>query len=687
MALPLDRTAPIALREWTNSSQYTLPLGVILILAIMILPIPPVFLDFLLSVSITLSITILLVGFFVRKSIDFSAFPTILLIATLYRLSLNVASTRLILLQGDQGPQAAGKVIASFGQFVVGGEYAVGLVVFIILVVINFVVITKGAGRIAEVAARFTLDAMPGKQMSIDADLNAGLIDEAQARARRARIAQEADFYGAMDGASKFVRGDAVAGILITGVNIIGGLAIGVLSKGMPIQEAARTYTLLTVGDGLVCQIPALLVSTAAGIIVTRANDEGDFAKTVSTQLLGNPTVLYMAGGILLLLAMVPGLPHFSFLVLSGLTGLLGFQSSRSEAKKIPVSPPEDLEPDVPVRIEPVDLVAVDVGYQLVPLVDESQGGSLLKRIRTLRKQLAKELGFVVAPIHIKDNLQLGQSEYRVYIKENEVAKGEIQPGTCLAINPGTAQKGLEGIPVDEPVFGLSAICIPEQEREKAQMMGYTVVDASTVVVTHLSEVIRRHAHELLTRQDVHNLLQDFAKEQPKVVEELTPNVLPLGVVHRVLQNLLEERVSIRNLLTVLETLGDHAAATRDPDVLTEYVRQALARQISREHRGEDGTLAAFVLDPQTEEKISQSLVTTSHGSIAALEPKEIQKLVAQVKKSLEGAAKKGQVPVLLTSPELRRHVRRLMSRFLPNVPVLSYNEIAPDTRMTAINR
>jgi len=687
MALPLDRTAPIALREWTNSSQYALPLGVIVILGIMILPIPPVFLDFLLSVSITLSITILLVGFFVRKSIDFSAFPTVLLIATLYRLSLNVASTRLILLKGDQGPQAAGKVIASFGQFVVGGEYAVGLVIFIILVVINFVVITKGAGRIAEVAARFTLDAMPGKQMSIDADLNAGLIDEAEARARRARIAQEADFYGAMDGASKFVRGDAVAGILITCVNIIGGLAIGVLSKGMPIQEAARTYTLLTVGDGLVCQIPALMVSTAAGIIVSRANDEGDFAKTVSTQLLGNPTVLYMAGGILLLLAMVPGLPHFSFLVLGGLTGLLGFQSSRSEAKKIPESPPEDLEPDVPVRIEPVDLVAVDVGYQLVPLVDESQGGSLLKRIRTLRKQLAKELGFVVAPIHIKDNLQLGQSEYRVYIKECEVAKGEIQPGTCLAINPGTAQKGLEGIPVDEPVFGLSAICIPEQEREKAQMMGYTVVDASTVVVTHLSEVIRRHAHELLTRQDVHNLLQDFAKEQPKVVEELTPNVLPLGVVHRVLQNLLEERVSIRNLLTVLETLGDHAAATRDPDVLTEYVRQGLARQISREHRGEDGTLAAFVLDPQTEEKISQSLVTTSHGSIAALEPKEIQKLVAQVKKSLEGAAKKGQVPVLLTSPELRRHVRRLMSRFLPNVPVLSYNEIAPDTRMTAINR
>ena len=687
MAQPLDRTVPMALRDWTNSSQYSLPLGVILILGIMILPIPPILMDFLLSLSITLSITILLVGFFVRKSLDFSAFPSILLVATLYRLSLNVASTRLILLRGDQGPQAAGKVIASFGQFVVGGEYAVGLVIFIILVVINFVVITKGAGRIAEVAARFTLDAMPGKQMSIDADLNAGLIDEAEARARRQRIAQEADFYGAMDGASKFVRGDAVAGILITGVNIIGGLAIGVLSKGMPIEEAARVYTLLTVGDGLVAQIPALLVSTAAGIVVSRANDEGDFAKTVSTQLLGNPTVLYLAACILLVLAMVPGLPHLSFFVLSGLTTLVAYRSSRSEGKKVPESPPQDLETEAPVQIEPVDLVAVDVGYQLVPLVDESQGGSLLKRIRTLRKQLAKELGFVVAPIHIKDNLQLGQSEYRVYIKEGEVGKGEIQPGTCLAINPGTAQKGLEGTQMEEPVFGLSAICIPEQEREKAQMMGYTVVDAATVVVTHLSEVIRRHAHELLTRQDVHALLQDFAKENPKVVEELTPTQLSLGVVHRVLQNLLEERVSIRDLLTILETLGDHAAATRDPDVLTEFVRQALARQISREHKAEDGTLAAIVLDPQTEEKISQSVVTTSQGSVAALEPKEVQKLVAQVKKALEGAAKKGQVPVLLTSPELRRHVRRLMGRFVPNVPVLSYNEIAPDTRLTAINR
>ncbi|MEW6441388.1 MAG: flagellar biosynthesis protein FlhA [bacterium] len=687
MASAAHSELPVQASQWAKGYPYALPLGVFLILGIMILPLPPMLLDLFLSISITLSIAILLVAFFVRRSLEFSAFPSVLLVATLYRLALNVASTRLVLLHGDQGPLAAGKVIGSFGQFVVGGEYAVGLVIFLILVVINYVVITKGAGRIAEVAARFTLDAMPGKQMSIDADMNAGLIGEAEARDRRAKIAQEADFYGAMDGASKFVRGDAVAGIIITAVNILGGLAIGILSKGMPIGEAARAYTILSVGDGLVSQIPALLVSTAAGIIVSRAGADGDFSQTVSLQLFGDPKVLFLSSGILFLLAAVPGLPHFSFLVLGGITAALGYRASRSPARAAAEKPEAQAEPDAAVRIDPVDLIALEVGYQLVPLVDEAQGGTLLKRILSLRKQMARELGFIVAPIHIKDNLQLGQFEYRLYIKETEVARGEIQPGTCLAINPGGAQKGLEGIAVEEPVFGLPALCIPEADRERAQVMGYTVVDAATVVTTHLSEVIRRHAHELLLRQDVHNLLQEAARENPKVVEELTPAALPLSAVHRVLQNLLEERVSIRDLVTILETLGDCTPVTKDPIVLTEYVRQALARQISREHRQEDGTLAAIVLDPVWEEKVTQSVVATNQGSYAGLDPRETQKLTTQLRRSLEEASKKGQTPILLTAPDVRRHLRRIVGRHLPALSVLSYNEVSPDTRLQVVNR
>jgi len=672
---------------WQQGSDLAVPIGIMLILGIMILPVPPTLIDLLLSMSIMLSITILLVGFFVRRPLDFSLFPAVLLVATLYRLSLNVASTRLVLLRGDQGPQAAGKVIGSFGQFVVGGEYVVGLVVFLILVVINFVVITKGAGRIAEVAARFTLDAMPGKQMSIDADLNAGLISEDEARKRRQQISREADFYGAMDGASKFVRGDAIAGLVITAVNILGGLAIGVLQKGMPLAEAAKNYTLLTVGDGLVSQIPALFVSTAAGIVVSRTASEADFSKTLYKELLGNPKVLYLASGILVAFALVPGLPHLSFLILGALTGGLGYVASRQPAE----APAPEAEPatkaDEGPRIEPVDLIALDVGYQLVPLVDASQGGGLLDRIRSLRKQLALELGFVVPPIHIKDNLQIGPSEYRIYVKENEVARGTMQPDAYLAINPGSAQPGLEGVPAQEPVFGLAALQISDKDREKAQMMGYTVVDPATVIVTHLAEVIRRHAGELLTRQDVHSLLQKLAKDHPKVVEELVPNQLSLGVVHRVLQTLLDERVSIRDLLTILETLGDHATAVKDVETLTEHVRQALARQITREHRGEDGSLCAIVMEPQWEERVAKALVTGSQGSFVALEPQEVRRLVQQLKNGMDEASQKGVIPVLLTTPELRRHVRKLLKRFLPTLAVLSYNEIAPDTRLVTVNR
>jgi len=683
----VDKSLAQPLRPWQRNANIGLPIGVIFILGIMILPVPPMMMDFLLSISITLAIMILLVGFFVEEALEFSVFPAILLIVTLYRLSLNIATTRLILLKGDQGPQAIGKVIASFGQFVVGGEYIVGLVVFIILVVINFVVITKGSGRIAEVAARFNLDSMPGKQMAIDADLNAGLIGEDEARERRERISKEADFYGAMDGASKFVRGDAVAGIIITVVNILGGLAIGVLKRGMPVSEAAQTYTLLTIGDGLVSQIPALFISTAAGIIVSRAAMKEEFGQTVFKQIFGNPTVLYIASGMLFFFATIPGMPHFSFIVLSLVVGILAYRTTHAEKEEIKEEDDLEEETDQIMDVEPVDLIAMDVGYQLVPLVDVSQGGSLLDRIRTLRKQLVKELGFIVAPIHIKDNLQIGPAEYRIYIKETEVASGEISPDTYMAINPGGAQPGLEGIPIQEPVFGLSAICISEDDRERAQMLGYTVVDAATVIITHMSEVIRQHAHELLTRQDVYGLLQIVTRENPKVVEELTPTQLSLSVIHRVLQNLLEERVCVRDLLTILETLGDYAPMTKEPDLLTEYVRHAMARQISQDYKSKDGTLLAVVLEPQWEQKINQSMVTVNQQSYVALEPLEIQNLAKELQRSVEEGSQQGQIPVLLTSPELRRHVRSLIGRFLPSVAILSYNEITPDTRLQTINR
>jgi len=688
MALSLTKEIPGDLEGWKLGPSLLVPLAIVMVLGIMILPVPAVLMDLLLSLSITLSITILLVGICVKKPLDFSVFPVVLLVATLYRLSLNIASTRLVLLRGEQGPAAAGKVIASFGQFVVGGDYVVGLVVFIILVLINFMVITKGAGRIAEVAARFTLDAMPGKQMSIDADLNAGLIEEAEARRRREEIAKEADFYGAMDGASKFVRGDAIAGILITVVNIVGGLMIGIFKGGLSVSEAAKVYTLLTVGDGLVSQIPALFVSTAAGLIVSRTDKEGDFARSVFRQLFGNPVVLYTAAAILLVMGLVPGMPHFSFLLLAAGVAFGGYMVARRASREaLEPAVAEPPEPERPMEVKPVDLIALDVGYRLVPMVDEGQGGTMLERIRTFRKQMTAELGFLIPSIHIKDNLQIAPSEYRIYIKEIEVARGEMEPGTCLAINPGKAQPGLEGSPTKEPVFGLSALCISENHRERAQMMGYTVVDATTVLVTHLLEVIRQHAHELLTRQDVHKLLVGLSKEHAKVVEELTPALLPLSVVHRVLQNLLEERVSIRDLLTITETLGDVASVSKDPAILTEYVRQSLARQISREFKGEDSDLVAIVLDPHWEEKVSASVVNTDRGSFPALDPAEIQKLVKHLHEHMEVAGKKGHLPVLLTSPELRRHVRRLLQRWLPKVPVLSYNEITPDTRLTAVNR
>ncbi len=674
--------------SWMRQPDIVMSLAVVGILMIMLLPMPRFAIDLLLSFSITLSIMVLLVGMQVRKPLDFSVFPSILLVVTLLRLSLNIAATRLILLHGNEGPGAAGEVIRSFGQFVMGGNYTVGLVVFVILVVINFVVVTKGAGRIAEVAARFTLDAMPGKQMSIDADLNAGLIEETEARRRRREIAQEADFYGAMDGASKFVRGDAIAAVVIILVNIVGGLLIGVFQQNMTLAAAAENYTLLTVGEGLVAQMPALITSTAAGMVVTRAAAESNLGEEITRQVLVSPKVTATAAGILLLLGLMPGLPHAAFLILGSLVAILSYHLVKQERERVaaeaaptPAAKPSDALP----QLEPLDLMEIQVGYGLIGLVDADQGGVLLDRIKVLRKQTAGEMGFLVPPIHIRDNLQLRPSEYAILLKGVELVRSEIMPGHLLAINPGTAQTdAIQGIPTKEPAFGLPALWIPEHGREQAQTAGYTVVDPSSVIITHLSEIIKRHAHELLGRQEVQSLLDELTRTHPKLVEELIPNLLPLGVVVRILANLLRERVPIRDLRTVLEAIADQASITKDPEVLTEAARQALARSITRQYQGADGTIAVVTLDPRLDRKLTDLVSTTSQGATWSIDQGQLQKLLGSLKQSAERVMIKGQQPVILCSPTLRRHLRRQTERYLTTVPVLSIAEVDPTARIKA---
>ncbi len=674
--------------SWMRQPDIVMSLAVVGILMIMLLPMPRFAIDLLLSFSITLSIMVLLVGMQVRKPLDFSVFPSILLVVTLLRLSLNIAATRLILLHGNEGPGAAGEVIRSFGQFVMGGNYTVGLVVFVILVVINFVVVTKGAGRIAEVAARFTLDAMPGKQMSIDADLNAGLIEETEARRRRREIAQEADFYGAMDGASKFVRGDAIAAVVIILVNIVGGLLIGVFQQNMTLAAAAENYTLLTVGEGLVAQMPALITSTAAGMVVTRAAAESNLGEEITRQVLVSPKVTATAAGILLLLGLMPGLPHAAFLILGSLVATLSYHLVKQERERVaaeaaptPAEKPSDALP----QLEPLDLMEIQVGYGLIGLVDADQGGVLLDRIKVLRKQTAGEMGFLVPPIHIRDNLQLRPSEYAILLKGVELVRSEIMPGHLLAINPGTAQTdAIQGIPTKEPAFGLPALWIPEHGREQAQTAGYTVVDPSSVIITHLSEIIKRHAHELLGRQEVQSLLDELTRTHPKLVEELIPNLLPLGVVVRILANLLRERVPIRDLRTVLEAIADQASITKDPEVLTEAARQALARSITRQYQGADGTIAVVTLDPRLDRKLTDLVSTTSQGATWSIDQGQLQKLLGSLKQSAERVMIKGQQPVILCSPTLRRHLRRQTERYLTTVPVLSIAEVDPTARIKA---
>ena len=673
-----------------------LPAAIIGVVVFMVIPLPTVLLDMLLAASVTIGILVMLVGIYSPRPLEFSTFPTLLLVVTLFRLSLNVASTRLVLLHGHEGPAAAGHVIQAFGSFVVGGSYVVGIVVFLILVVINWSVITRGTGRIAEVAARFTLDGLPGKQLAIDAELNSGLITEEQARKRRREVEAEADFYGAMDGASRFVRGDALAGIVITGVNIVGGIFIGVVQRGVDLRTAAETYTLLTIGDGLVSQLPALLVSTAAGMIVTRAAAaEEDLGSQLASQLFSSHRVLTLVAAFLVLFALVPGLPFLPFMCLAGL--VIGLRRAGGDGAKAPAaaSPGQAVAvagKALPERIEallPLDLMELEVGYELVPLVDGSAGAAggspLVERIKGLRRQLALDMGFIVPPIHIRDNLQRRPGEYAVLLKGAEIAKGTVQVGSHLAINPGTVLQPVPGTPTREPAFGLEALWISEADRERAQMHGYSVVDPATVIVTHLSEIIRRHAHELLGRQEVQNLLDTLAKTQPKAVEELVPQQLSVGQTQKVLQNLLREGVSIRDMLSIVETLADHAPQSKDIDQLTEYTRQALARSITRKFVTGDGSLPLMTLAPQAERAALDAVQHGPEGGYLALEPNTAKRLVFRLGKWIEQFAEKGQQPVLVCSAQLRPYLRRMIERYVPTLTVLSPAEIPAEVRVQSI--
>ena len=684
---------PVSVRT-SRYTDFVLAIGVVSIIMVLVLPVVPTLLDILLSMSIAVSILILFVALFTLRPLDFSSLPTVLLIAVLFRLSLNVASTRLILANGNEGLGAAGAVIQAFGEFVVGGNFVVGIIIFLILVIINFVVITKGAGRIAEVAARFTLDAMPGKQMAIDADLNAGVIDDSEAKVRRSMIQQEADFYGSMDGASKFVRGDAIAGLIITAVNIVGGLVIGIFQFGMDVNTALNTYTLLTVGDGLVSAIPALIVSVAAGIAVTKASVDEALSEILKRQLLGNSRALIIAALVIFVFSLIPGMPTFPLLIVAIGIGTLAWllyrgreraeqrdmESALLEAAREAEEGPEDIE-----SLLPIDRLGIELGYGLIPLVDAEQDGELLERIKSIRRQVALESGFIVPPIHIKDNLELAPGAYSLIINGVEVGRGEVLLDHLLAMKTGELEEEITGIETIEPAFGLPALWINPEDQERAQMAGYTVVDLPTVLSTHLIEVIKRHAPEFLGRQEAQRLLDNFAKSEPKVVEELIPNVLPLGTVQKVMQNLLRERVSIRDLHTIIETLADMGPVTKDPELLTEYVRQNMARTITRQYQTDDGTLPLIALSQEVEDQLASSLQTTPQGTFLGIDPEGAQSIIQNIEGELEQFSVRNFQPILLCSPLIRPHVKKLTERFIPSLVVLSHNEISTDVRIESL--
>ncbi len=686
-----ENNFPDQLAFLNNNADIIMASLVVGILVLMVIPLPPFVLDLLLSFNITGAIIVLLVGMYIVHPLQLSSFPSILLLATLFRLALNIASTRIILMHGAEGTDAAGKVIQAFGHFVVGGNYLIGIIVFLILVIINFMVITKGAGRIAEVAARFTLDAMPGKQMSIDADLNAGLITEEEARVRRETIAREAEYYGAMDGANKFVRGDAIAGIIITLINIFGGLTIGVLQNGLSFAEAAQNYTLLTVGDGLVSQVPALVISTAAGIIVSRAGSESSLGRDITSQVMFHHRAIGIASAVLVGFSVVPGMPSLPFLILAVITAGIAYAIYKSTL----TLPEEPLETEGPIEIEPtaermetlppLDILSLEVGYGLIPLVDLEQDGQLLNRIRTIRTQMAEDVGIIVPPIHIQDNMQLQPGEYRLLLKGNEIARGDLILNHFLAMDPGDAVGKLDGVQTTEPTYGLPAVWIKEELREKAIADGFTVVDIATVMTTHTSDIIKRYAHELVGRQDVQRMLDHIKESYPKVVEELVPNLLPLGGVVKVLQNLLKEQVSIRDLLAILETLADWAPMTKDLDILTEYVRQALSRSIVKPYVGPSGALAVVTLDQKIETAIAESIQRTDHGSFLAMDPRMVERIVQALSGHIEAFVNLNSQPAVLCSAQVRIHFKRMIDRLIPNLAVLSYDEVLNSAEVQTI--
>lgn len=669
----------IAARRWFKHSDILVAAAVLGMVIMMIIPVPTVLLDFLLTINITLSLIILLVSMYNNEPLQFSSFPSVLLITTLFRLSLNVSSTRLILLNGH-----AGEIIEKFGSFVLGGNPVVGFIIFLILVVIQFIVITKGAERVAEVAARFTLDAMPGKQMSIDADLNAGLINDREATVRRQRIQSEADFYGAMDGASKFIKGDAIAAIVIVLINIIGGFAIGVLQKKLSLLDALDTYTILTVGEGLVAQIPALLISTATGITVTRAaSSDISLGQELSTQLMTRPRALAIASGALAGMALL-GMPAIPFFTLSAILGAAAYALKKNEEKEkikmIEQQQDEEVEeikkPENVMSLLMVDVLEIEMGYSLIPLVDANQGGDLLDRVVMIRRQCALELGVVLPPIRMRDNMQLKPNSYCIKIKGVEVALGELMPDHYLAMSSGLTENEIPGIDTVEPAFGLPAKWIPSNLREQAELAGYTVVDPSSVVATHLTEVIKSHAHEIIGRQDVQNLLEHVRKTHPAVVEELVPSLLTVGEVQKVLSGLLRERVPVRDLVTIMETLADHARATKDNDTLVEYVRQALARNIVKQYIDEKDTLNVITLDPAIEQAIRDSVQYTEHGSYVAMDPDTAQSIFHSLTETMEQVTSRGHQAIVLCAPMVRIYFKKLTEKLLPNLVVLSYNEL-----------
>ncbi len=686
--------------EQASTSQFSFrfnglgaPILLLMMMAMIVVPLPPILLDVLFTFNISLALIVLLVSIYTMRPLDFSLFPTVLLITTLLRLALNVASTRIVLLDGHTGTGAAGNVIEAFGNFVIGGNYAVGIVVFMILVIINFVVITKGATRISEVSARFTLDAMPGKQMAIDADLNSGLIDQDEARTRRSEISQEADFYGSMDGASKFVRGDAVAGILILVINVIGGLAIGIIQNDLDFNQAARFYVLLTIGDGLVAQIPALLLSTSAGIIITRVSSSQDLGQQLVYQLFDNPKSLAVTSGILLIIGLIPGMPNFAFLSLALVCGIGAYfiYQKKMQKEKADIIETHTETETTEVRdlswddVTPVDAVGLEVGYRLIPMVDKAQGGQLMGRIKGVRKKLSQELGFLVPPVHIRDNLELPATAYRITLMGVTIGEDEVQPDREMAINPGQVYGSLPGVETRDPAFGLDAIWIDATQRDQAQTLGYTVVDANTVIATHLSQLLQTHAYELLGHEEVQHLLDKLISVAPKLVENLIPDTVPLGILVKILQNLLEEGVAIRDIRTIAETLAEHGTRSQDPDVLTAAVRITLGRSIIQQINGMAVELPVITLDQSLEQLLHQSIQMADETG-GSVEPGLAERLHSALTESAQKQELAGQPAVLLVSAPLRVMLARFVRHMSTNISVLSYNEIPNDKQIKIVS-